>query len=95
LLALIDVGAVVCRPRQPRCEACPLRPRCATRGAREGERRARQPRFEGSFRQRRGRVMSLLRAGDPVDARSLDADALTSLVDDGLAVLDGAAARLP
>jgi A/G-specific adenine glycosylase len=95
LLALMDVGAVVCRPREPRCDACPLRPRCATRGAREGERRARQPPYVGSFRQRRGRVMARLRAGAPVDARSLDADALTSLVDDGLAVLVGGAARLP
>ena len=40
--------------------------------------------------------MARLRAGGPVDARSLDADALTSLVDDGLAVVDDEAiARLP
>jgi hypothetical protein len=61
-----------------------------------GERRSRQARFEGSFRQRRGRVMARLRAGEAIDARSLDADALTSLVEDGLAVVeDGARARLP
>jgi len=37
-----------------------------------------------------------LRAGEGVDAGSLDADALTSLVDDGLAVVDAeAVARLP
>ena len=96
LLALMDVGALVCRPREPRCAECPLRPRCATRGARAGERRSRQPPFEGSFRQRRGRVMARLRAGEEVDARSLDADALRSLVGDGLAVIeDDATARLP
>jgi A/G-specific adenine glycosylase len=96
LLALMDVGALVCWPREPRCAECPLRPRCATRGALAGERQSRQPRFEGSFRQRRGRVMARLRAGEAVDARSLDADALTSLVEDGLAVIeDGATARLP
>jgi hypothetical protein len=40
--------------------------------------------------------MALLRAGDPVDARSLDADALASLVDDGLAAVDrDAVVRLP
>jgi hypothetical protein len=40
--------------------------------------------------------MARLRAGESVDARSLDADALASLVDDGLAVVDGGAvARLP
>ena len=32
LLALMDVGAVLCRPRDPRCAECPLRRRCATRG---------------------------------------------------------------
>jgi A/G-specific adenine glycosylase len=96
LLALMDVGALVCRPREPRCGECPLHPRCATRGARAGERRSRQPRFEGSFRQRRGRVMARLRAGEAVDTRSLDADALASLVEDGLAVVDqDATARLP
>jgi A/G-specific adenine glycosylase len=96
LLALMDIGALVCRPRAPHCSDCPLRDRCATRGERIGERRSRQARFEGSFRQRRGRVMATLRGGHPVDVTSLDADALASLVDDGLAVVDGEAiARLP
>jgi hypothetical protein len=39
--------------------------------------------------------MARLRAGAPVDTRSLDAAALTSLVDDGLAVVAGGAAALP
>ena len=96
LLALMDVGALVCRPRDPRCDACPLCRRCATRGVRDGERGSRQPSFEGSFRQRRGRVMARLRLGEPVEVRSLDPDALASLVDDGLAVVDDEAiARLP
>jgi A/G-specific adenine glycosylase len=96
LLALMDIGALVCRPRKPRCDECPLHRRCATRGPLEGERRSRQGPFEGSFRQRRGRVMARLRAGDAVDAKSLDGDALASLVDDGLAVVDDqAVARLP
>ena len=96
LLALMDVGALVCRPRDPRCDACPLRRPCATRGARSDERSSHQPRYGGSFRQRRGRVMARLRAGEPIEARSLDADALASLVDDGLAVVDSdAVARLP
>lgn len=96
LLALMDVGARVCLPREPRCDVCPLYRRCATRGALEGEQRSRQPRFEGSFRQRRGRVMARLRAGEAVDARSLDGAVLASLVDDGLAVIDDeTVARLP
>jgi A/G-specific adenine glycosylase len=96
LLALMDVGAVVCRPRDPHCDACPLSRRCATRGARADEQSSRQPRYEGSFRQRRGSVMARLRVGEAVDVRTLDADALASLVDDGLAVIDhDAMARLP
>jgi len=94
LLSLMDLGALVCRPRDPRCDECPLAPRCTARGPVDGERRTRQARFEGSFRQRRGRVLAKLRAG-PAAAGALDADALASLVADGLAATDGATARLP
>lgn len=94
LLALMDVGAVLCRPRAPRCGECPLRRRCATRGELPGEMRSRQAAFEGSFRQRRGRVMARLREGPaPVDA--LDGDALAALVTDGLANVSGRTASLP
>ena len=94
LLALMDVGAMVCKPRAPRCPECPLRRRCVTRGPLEGEQRARQTPFAGSFRQRRGEVMARLRAG-PTPAADLDPEALASLVADGLAVTDAAVARLP
>jgi A/G-specific adenine glycosylase len=94
LLALMDVGAVLCRPREPRCKACPLRRRCTTRGALPDETRTRQAPFAGSFRQRRGRVMAVLREG-PARAATLDAEALASLVADGLAVVDGPTATLP
>lgn len=95
LLALMDLGALVCRPRDPACTACPLRPGCATRGPLEGETRGRQSRFEGSFRQRRGRVMARLRAEDTVPAAELDTQALASLVADGLAALTDDTAHLP
>ena len=94
LLALMDVGAMLCRPRDPRCKECPLRRRCATRGALPDETRTRQAPFAGSFRQRRGRVMAVLRAG-PARADTLDAEALASLVADGLAAVDGPTATLP
>jgi A/G-specific adenine glycosylase len=99
LLALMDVGAVLCRPRQPRCLECPLEPGCVTAAAGALAdpalgRRPRQPAYEGSFRQRRGRVMAELRAGPRPSAR-LDAAALASLIEDGLATLDGRLARLP
>jgi A/G-specific adenine glycosylase len=94
LLALMDVGALLCRPTAPRCGECPLHRRCATRGVLAGEVRARQPRFEGSFRQRRGRVLDALRSG-PSPVVALDADALAALVTDGLATIDGSVALLP
>jgi A/G-specific adenine glycosylase len=104
LLALMDVGAVLCRPRRPRCPECPLEPECATAaavaagGASAADaslgRRPRQPAYEGSFRQRRGRVLAELRAG-PRPSAGLDAAALAALVEDGLATLDGPLARLP
>jgi A/G-specific adenine glycosylase len=96
LLALMDLGATVCTARAPACPACPLRRRCATRGPLAGEVRARQAAFAGSFRQRRGLVMARLRTEPTVRVAELDADALASLVTDGLAVVDdGGCARLP
>lgn len=95
LLALMDVGALLCRP-QPRCDSCPLRRRCATRGALDGEGGRRAPSYEGSFRQRRGRVLAVLRTSDSCAATELDAEALASLVTDGLAVVTPAGrASLP
>ncbi len=95
LLALMDLGATVCTPRGPACTACPLRRRCATRGPLPNEVTARQPAFEGSFRQRRGLVMNRLRAEANVPIAELDAEALASLVGDGLAIVSGTDARLP
>jgi A/G-specific adenine glycosylase len=94
LLALMDVGAMLCKPREPRCGECPLRSRCATRGPLPGETRHRQAPFAGSFRQRRGSVMARLREG-PARVGELDADALASLVADDLAVIVRETARLP
>lgn len=88
LLALMDLGATVCTPRAPRCGACPLRRRCATRGPLDGETRRRQARYEGSHRQRRGAVLARLRAHTSVAITELDTDALASLVADGLAAVD-------
>jgi A/G-specific adenine glycosylase len=97
----LDVGAVLCRPTAPRCPECPLEPGCATAGAADPAlfgaplgRRPRQPAYEGSFRQRRGRVLAQLRDG-PCPSAGLDPDALAALVEDGLATLDGPLARLP
>ncbi len=94
LLALMDVGALLCKPRNPHCTECPLAQRCASRGARADEKRRPAPTYAGSFRQRRGTALAKLREG-PTRATKLDADALASLVEDGLAETSGTWARLP
>lgn len=93
LLALMDLGAMVCTSRAPQCDACPLRRACATRGVHDDETRRRQSRFEGSFRQRRGHVMARLR-DSPAPAVELDGEALHSLIEDGLAEVERGIARL-
>jgi len=91
--ALMDLGATVCLARIPRCGVCPLAEECPSRGRRYEPLR-KQGRFEGSFRQRRARVLRAV-AAEPRAAVELDADAVRSLERDGLvAVLDGSV-RLP
>ena len=66
---LMDLGALLCRPLNPRCDDCPLAPECAWRG--DGADPAvgsagvsgRQSRFEGSDRQGRGRLMNAVASG--------------------------------
>lgn len=69
--ALMDLGALVCRPA-PRCGECPLAPGCAWRLAGRPEPdpavgsagvSTPQARFEGSDRQARGRLLRALAAG--------------------------------
>ena len=94
LLALMDLGATVCRSRTPECARCPLVTKCATRGTHERETKHRQGRYEGSFRQRRGDVMAQLRHGS-VATVDLDGEALASLLYDGLAEVTRGRAHLP
>lgn len=98
--AVMELGALVCTARSPRCDACPIRDACRWRAAGspayEGRRAPREARFEGSDRQLRGHIMASLRASVvPITARelaSLTTDAarldraLASLLADGLAV---------
>ena len=63
-LALMDLGAMVCRARGPVCEACPLVAMCAwhARGRPEAERPPHTTeRFEDSARFARGRIVDALR----------------------------------
>jgi len=64
-VAAMELGALVCTARTPRCDACPLRDRCAWlaagRPADEHEHRRRAQPWAGTDRQVRGLVMALLR----------------------------------
>lgn len=62
--ASMELGAVVCTRKGPSCNSCPLRSTCRwqAQGAPEPDMPRRvQPRFEGSDRQARGRMMRVLR----------------------------------
>ena len=88
--ALFDLGATICLARIPRCGACPLAAACPSRGRRYEPLR-KQPRFEGSFRQRRAEALRAVSAG----TQPSDGDALVSLERDGLVVLRDGLASLP
>jgi A/G-specific adenine glycosylase len=95
--ALMELGAVVCTARAPRCDACPVAARCAWRlagsPAYDGP-SARPQRFAGTDRQVRGLLLDVLRASsEPVPRPALDAvwadavqrdRALGALIVDGL-----------
>jgi A/G-specific adenine glycosylase len=91
--ALMDLGATVCLARVPRCEACPLRDACPSRGIREEPARKQGP-FEGSFRQRRATALRAI-ADAPRELADLDDDAVSSLARDGLVVVEGGRVALP
>jgi A/G-specific adenine glycosylase len=113
--AMLDLGASVCTRRAPRCGDCPVTEHCAwaiagwpapdpadgSAGVSTG-----QPRFDGSDRQGRGRLLEALRSG-PVQQRDVAAATgwagdeeraarvAAGLVADGLACVDGDHLRLP
>lgn len=98
--ASMELGALVCTARSPRCETCPLVSSCAWVAAgRPGDvhaHRRRTQAWHGTDRQVRGRVMALLRESPvPVPEPVLDeawpatpqrARALAGLLADGLVV---------
>lgn len=107
--ATMELGAVVCTARAPRCDACPLVHMCAWRAAGypdTGDRRRRQARYEGSDRQARGAVLRALRDAPShalpqacvidewPDTRQRDR-AIGSLIADGLAEAAGGMLSLP
>jgi A/G-specific adenine glycosylase len=96
-VAVMELGALVCTARVPRCDACPARDMCAWqlagRPAHDGPPRRGQP-WHGTDRQLRGVVLAAMRSSiEPVPREVLDAlsdnatqreRCLDSLVADGL-----------
>ena len=85
--ALMEFGQRICRAR-PRCADCPVAAGCAgpavdPEPGRDGRPR-RQARFEGSLRQRRGRLLREALATGGVRAAVSDREAAEGLVADGL-----------
>ncbi|GAA1426599.1 A/G-specific adenine glycosylase [Microlunatus lacustris] len=102
-VAVMELGALVCVARSPRCDACPVQDLCAWRAAgypawggppRKGQS------YDGTDRQCRGALLAVLRSSDePVELAELAAAwpdeeqrtrCLASLVADGLAVAPAA-----
>lgn len=98
---IMELGAIVCTAKSPRCDECPISDICAWRAAGypsyDGPRKAIQKKFEGSDRQVRGLIMAELRSTHlPVTDAEIDglwpddeqrARALSGLIADGLAVV--------
>lgn len=114
--AMLDLGATVCTGRDPRCEVCPVSDSCVWHATGRPEpdpavgtagASGRQSTFEGSDRQGRGRLVSVLRTEKEIAAGTLARSAgwpddparahrvAASLVRDGLAGWDGGKLTLP
>ncbi|WP_454168507.1 A/G-specific adenine glycosylase [Microbacterium paulum] len=107
--AAMELGAIVCTARAPRCDACPIAHVCAWRAAGypdTGDTRRKQARYEGSDRQARGAILRALResaahelamdavASDLSDSAQRDR-AIDSLIADGLIEASDGMLRLP
>jgi A/G-specific adenine glycosylase len=91
--ALMDLGATICIARVPLCGECPLAELCPSRG-RSFEPLRKQGPFEGSFRQRRARTLSLV-AERPRALTSLDAEAVRALEKDEFVLVSDELVSLP
>ena len=87
--AIMDLGALVCRPRDPDCGSCPVAADCADPTVYEPP--PRQTRYEGSVRQARAAVLRHLAAHGPSRAEALEGvshdtarRAIDALVSEGL-----------
>ena len=102
--AAMELGALVCTARSPRCGSCPVSAICAWRAAGypdTGDTRKKQAKYEGSDRQARGAILAALRE---IEAHQVSAEevipvqrdrAIDSLVADGLIEAVDGMLRLP
>lgn len=106
--ALMELGALICVARTPRCQQCPLTSHCAWHrsGGQLPAGPSRKPqRYAGTDRQVRGLLLAVLREAEtPVPRQRLDSvwpqqdqreRALLSLLADGLVVTHGDRYTLP
>lgn len=106
--AIMELGALVCTARNPRCEDCPLADQCQwlAAGKPSSTHQRRVQKFTGTHREARGKIMAVLRSSHhPVSRDDLFRrsklseprfiEALGSLVADGLASSTAAGYRLP
>lgn len=105
--ALMELGALVCQARNPRCDVCPLSARCTW--FRAGRPQANMPkrktqRYLGTHRQARGNILAALRENTSLPApvlvgrasndRALGEQALASLQAEGFITAQGGSYRL-
>jgi A/G-specific adenine glycosylase len=96
---IMELGAVICTARAPKCGECPVAPQCAWvlggSPANAGRTRTPQKKYEGSVRQARGAILALARSSQQVTDteiavavpdRKLREQALEGLLTDGLVV---------
>ena len=107
-VAVMELGALVCTARAPRCERCPVRTRCAWlaagRPAYDGPPRRGQA-WHGTDRQCRGRIVQALRESpDPLPRSAFEGfgrdeqqveRCLAALIEDGLVEPTDTGYRLP
>ena len=101
--AMMELGATVCRPRDPNCAECPASSWCTDPSVRPAV--ARQPAFQGSLRQVRGAVVRTLTLRSSATVESLVSttghdlalidEAVSGLERDGVVVRDRSSVRLP
>lgn len=106
-VAVMELGALVCRARSPQCDDCPIASQCRWRslGRPPAQQRKRTQTYAGTDRQARGQLLALLRdTTHPVTAIELDASwhdpdqsarALEGLLADGLIEPVAGGYRLP